>query len=164
MKREALIVGIDPGLTTAYSALNFSGTLIALHSRKEFGLRALIAELTSLGRVVVIACDVVKVPEFVLKVAKQLRAKIFKPEKRIATNRKRALVKNFSKEMLEQAVNRHEIAALTAAILAYKRFAPTLNKIRGLKIYEEQKTKIFLGLIEGKYKNISDALRKLKIS
>ncbi len=157
-----LICGIDPGLTTAYALLDFDGNIVAINSKKYFGLNKFIKAITSYGKISVIATDVDKIPNFVLKIAKELRTIIIKPERRISMKKKREIVKEFSK-VAKQVKNKHELVALCAAILAYKYFSPSLNKIKNLKIEEEEKAKIFLGLLTKKYANIKEAKKDLNI-
>src|SRR3989338_1965903 len=63
--RKLLIVGIDPGITTAYAVLDIEGKLIKTSSSKEFGLNQIISETTELGKVVLVGTDKSKIPNLV---------------------------------------------------------------------------------------------------
>ncbi len=156
--QEGLIVGIDVGMTSAYAILDLDANLVALNSRREFGINKLVSEISSYGKSIAIASDVVATPKFVLDVAKKLRTAIIKPDKRIGMQKKRRIVKDFSREFIENTRNKHEIAALAAAILAYKHFSALINKIDGIKTSEDKKMQALVLLITGKSINIKSAL------
>lgn len=163
-----VIVGIDPGVTTAYAILDFDGKLVELNSKKNLGQNSLIAIITKKGKVRVVATDVISVPHLVLNTAKKLQAVIIKPSKEIGAIKKKKVVREFLKEnrglpesprlkRLLKVKNKHELAALCAAVTAYKHFGQLLNKIK----YEakEEKTKILISLLTKKSANIKEALK-----
>jgi len=43
MEKQLLIVGIDPGTTLGYAAIDFEGNLIRVYSDKNFDLNSLIS-------------------------------------------------------------------------------------------------------------------------
>ncbi len=158
---EGLIVGIDAGMTSAYAILNLNGELVSLNSKRDFGINRFVCEICPYGRIIAIASDVAAVPKFVLDVAKKLRTTIIKPDKRMGMQKKRQIVKDFNKEFIEKTKNKHEIAALAAAIIAYKHFSSLINKIKGIEISDEKKTLLLVSLITGRYSNIKTALANM---
>ncbi len=126
-KPRYLIVGIDPGTTTAYAALDLDGNLLALRSSRQLSMADLIEELTRVGRPLVIASDVHEMPFSVEKVRRAFSAVAFTPKTDISVEAK-----------LEAArphpyANDHERDALTAALEAYRhyrnRFANMLRRV-----------------------------------
>jgi len=156
-----IIVGIDPGVTTAYSMLDFDGKLIELGSKKYFSKNSLIALITNKGKVRIIATDVVIIPHLVLDIAKKLRATIIKPSKDIGAIKKKKLAKEFLRENYRKLKikNKHELAALCASIIAYKHFSPLLNKIKHQ--IKKEKVNVLVSLLTKKSANIKEALRSI---
>ena len=120
MSREPLIVGIDPGNTTAVAALNFEGELVLLESRLEFSRNEIIETLIETGRPIIIGCDKQKMPSGVEKIASSLGAKKFSPEKDLSVERK---------EELGEGENSHEKDASAAARHAYRNYSKQIRKI-----------------------------------
>ncbi len=126
-KPRYLIVGIDPGTTTAYAALDLDGNLLALRSSRQLTMADLVEELTRVGRPLVIASDVHEMPFSVEKVRRAFSAVAYTPKADISVEAK-----------LEAArphpyTNDHERDALTAALEASRhyrnRFANMLRRV-----------------------------------
>ncbi len=126
-KPRYLIVGIDPGTTTAYAALDLDGNLLALRSSRQLTMADLVEELTRVGRPLVIASDVHEMPFSVEKVRRAFSAVAYTPKADISVEAK-----------LEAArphpyANDHERDSLTAALEAYRhyrnRFANMLRRV-----------------------------------
>ncbi len=126
-KPRYLIVGIDPGTTTAYAALDLDGNLLALRSSRQLTMADLVEELTRVGRPLVIASDVPDMPFSVEKIRRAFSAVAYTPKAEISVEAK-----------LEAArphpyANDHERDALTAALEAYRhyrnRFAGMLRRV-----------------------------------
>jgi hypothetical protein len=113
MKR-LLLVGIDPGTTVGYAALDVTGTPVASRSAKELNLDAVVAELSALGTVLVVATDKAKVPSFVSLVATKLGARVFAPSEDLRVVEKRELTR------AQAYQGHHEMDALAAALIAFK--------------------------------------------
>jgi hypothetical protein len=159
--QDYVIVGVDPGFITAFAVLNFKREVIKIDSRKEFGLNRFISEISSYGKIAIVACDTITIPNFVLKLAKKFHAVIIKPLEELSRKKKRQIIKDFDKNLVKKINNRHEIDALAAAIIAYKRFSPLINKIKNLNITEERKSKLIILLIRQEFRNIKEALKEL---
>lgn len=121
--KKLLIVGIDPGITTAYAVLDIEGNLIHLKSSKQLDLNHLISEIIKFGRVVIVGTDKFKVPHLVGAFATKLGAKIASPEEDIKVDEKRKMIDNFSIE------DNHQGDALASGLFAYQTLKPLLNKI-----------------------------------
>lgn len=159
MKEKELIVGIDPGMTTAYAALDFEGSIIEIFSKKNFSLAEILKMLNNLGNTIIIATDVMIVPKLVLETASKMNAIIVKPSEETSPRKKRKIAKEFLQNKTEAKIetrNKHELAALFAAITAYKKFSPLLNKLGNVKV---NKAKIITEIIAGKAHDIKEAVK-----
>ncbi len=161
LKSKGVIVGIDPGVITACAVMDLDGKLIWLNSKREYGLAELTRDISKQGKVLALACDVSKIPELLMKLSKNLQAMIIKPDENFGTRRKRKAVKNYDKELVKIAKNKHEIDAIFAVIFAYKHFAPFINKIKALRLNEEKKQQLIIKLLTKEHANIKEALRHL---
>lgn len=120
MNEEPLIIGIDPGNTSAVAALNLDGELEFLVSRKEFSHDEIIREIVDSGYPVVIATDRAEIPSTVNKIASSVGAMKFTPENNLSRQRKNELGKG---------ENSHEKDAHASALHAYKRLNKQIRKI-----------------------------------
>ena len=122
-ERKLLIVGIDPGTTTAYAVLGIEGNLIHLDSSKQLDLKLLISETISHGKVVLVGTDKAKVPNLVESFATKLGARIVSPQEDLKVDEKREMVSNFN------FGDEHQGDALASALFAYKETKALLDKI-----------------------------------
>lgn len=118
--REPLIVGIDPGNTSAVAALNFDGEIVLRTSEREFPHHEIIETLVDVGKPVVLACDTEKMPSTVEKIAASMGAERFKPEEDLDRQRK---------EDLGDGDNSHEKDAHAAAEHAYRNLRKSIEKV-----------------------------------
>ncbi len=119
-----IIVGIDPGTTTGVACLSLNGKLLKTVSYKNAGKERIIKIISELGRPVIIACDRIPIPSFVLSVKAKFNAKLFAE-----------LLSNEEKENITRKYNlknKHEKDALAAAIKAYNYYS---SKIRNVVKY-----------------------------
>ncbi len=121
--KEYLIVGVDPGTTTAVAILNLKGEILDVTSGKDMNLPKLIEHVLSFGHPVLIATDKKVPPEFVLKVKKAFQATLYTPKEDISIKKKLSLVSNYKCE------NDHERDALAAAVEAYRHYKNKLENI-----------------------------------
>ena len=133
--KKLLIVGIDPGITTAYAVLDIEGNLIHLNSSKQYDLGTLISETIEFGKVVLVGTDKAKVPRLVEAFATKLGARIVSPEEDIKVHEKRIMISSFSFD------DEHQGDALASALFAYKDTKTLLDKIDAF-VEENQKQSI----------------------
>ncbi|PSG99808.1 MAG: hypothetical protein BRC28_02755 [Nanohaloarchaea archaeon SW_4_43_9] len=93
MNEKPLIIGIDPGNTSAVAALDLNGETEFLISRKEFSHHEIIRIIVENGYPLVIAADREEIPSTVNKIASSLGAKKFTPENDLSRRRKDKLGK-----------------------------------------------------------------------
>ncbi|MFB6144767.1 MAG: DUF460 domain-containing protein [Candidatus Nanohaloarchaea archaeon] len=115
-----LIVGVDPGATSAVAAYNLEGELVLLESGKEFSKQEIIKQLVRTGKPVVVGCDKKKMPATVEKIASSVGAEKFEPEEDLDTVKKRELGKG---------KNSHEEDASASARHAYNQMRKNIRKI-----------------------------------
>lgn len=121
MSRKALIVGIDPGNTSAVAALNLDGDLELLESQKEFSRAEIIQEIVETGKPVVIASDRSEMPSTVRKIGQSLGAERFTPDENLDTQ---------TKKELGEGENSHEVDASAAASYAFNQLRKNIRKIK----------------------------------
>src|SRR3989344_6609699 len=120
---KLLVVGIDPGTTTAYAALDLSGNVISVKSAKNLGINALLAEVMQLGKIVVIGTDKAKIPSLVEDFSAKTGARIVYPKEDLKVEEKKSMVREFKTE------NEHQDDALASSLFAFKRINPVLDRI-----------------------------------
>jgi predicted RNase H-like nuclease (RuvC/YqgF family) len=153
-KPRYLIVGIDPGTTTAYAALDLDGTILAIRSSRQLTMADLVEELTRVGRPLVIASDVREMPFSVEKIRRAFSAVAYTPKADISVEAKLEATRPYAYG------NDHERDALTAALEAARhyrnRFAGVLRRVPpGVDLDE-----IRAGIVRGQsLEQTMDALR-----
>ncbi|MBI5158940.1 DUF460 domain-containing protein [Candidatus Micrarchaeota archaeon] len=108
-----LIAGVDPGTTAAFAVLDLNKRVVKVASEKNAGKEWVVEGIQSAGTPIVIACDVVPAPEFVVKIAAAFNCKLFTPNKNLTEEEKRKLASN------AVVSNVHELDALASAINAF---------------------------------------------
>ena len=79
-KPRYLIVGIDPGTTTAVAALDLDGNLLHLASSRQMNMSDVIESLYKVGKPLIIASDVQEMPFTVEKIRRAFSAIAYTPE------------------------------------------------------------------------------------
>lgn len=135
------ILGLDPGTTSAYAALDLNGKLLKSNSGKEFTLSQIIAEIIEFCQPVIASTDKSRIPSFVEEFARKMGAVIVFPKEDMKKEEKHQLVGVGYK-------GDHEEDALAAALFAYRTYFSRLVKIRKfvrenqLERLEEEFTKL----------------------
>ena len=120
---KLLIVGIDPGTTTAYAVLDLSGNAVSIKSARNLGINALLAEVMQLGKIVVIGTDKAKIPSLVEDFSAKTGARIIYPKDDLKVEEKKGMVKEFKTE------NEHQDDALASSLFAFKQIKGILERI-----------------------------------
>jgi len=115
-KPRYLIVGIDPGTTTAVAALDLDGNLMLLSSSRQMNMSGVIESLYKAGKPLVVASDVQDMPYSVEKIRRAFSAIPYSPKQDTSVDAKLALTANFPYE------NVHERDALSAALDAFHQY------------------------------------------
>lgn len=122
-KPRYLIVGIDPGTTTAVAALDLDGNLMHLESSRQLNMSGVIEALYRVGKPLVVASDVQEMPYTVEKIRRSFSAVSYTPRQDTSVEAKLALTAGFP------YANVHERDALSAALDACHQYQ---NKFRNL--------------------------------
>jgi hypothetical protein len=125
MNEQLLIVGIDPGTTVAFAAIDLNGNIIKVFSQKELPLSSLIEMIIELGKPVLAGCDVTPAPSFAEAFARKTGGRLIYPDANLSVIEKRVLVQNFQ----DRVHNDHQRDALSSALFAYRTVRPLLKKI-----------------------------------
>jgi len=126
---RGLIVGIDPGPNTGIAVLNFAGKILFNDSLRSVARGDIIRELTLLGDPALIAADVTPPPDFVIKIAKMLKANVYYPEKLYSADEKSSLVDNYASSENIDIKGAHKRDALFAAIKAFNKYKTLFEKV-----------------------------------
>ncbi len=132
-QKPLLIVGLDPGATSAYALLDLNGNVIKTNSSKDFTLSQIIEEAISSGIPVITAADVSRAPSTVHEFHRRMGTSLILPEQDLLKTEKSQLAKR------SRFSNWHERDALAAANYAFKTLKPLLNRID--KFLEQKKQK-----------------------
>ena len=119
-----VIVGIDPGTTTAVAMVDLNGNLLDVKSKKGWSCGEIIDYITSVGKPVVVATDKSNPPELVLKLKASFNAVLWTPKEDMSVEKKRQITSGYC------YLNDHERDAIAVAISAYNTFK---NKIRNIE-------------------------------
>jgi hypothetical protein len=122
-KPRYLIVGIDPGTTTAVAALDLDGNLLHLASSRQMNMSDIVESLYRVGKPLIIASDVREMPYSVEKIRRAFSAVAYTPRQDTSVGTKMELTAAY------QYQNDHERDALSAALDAYRQYR---NKFQNL--------------------------------
>jgi len=134
-----LIVGVDPGTTTALAAVTLDGEVLDIHSSRDMGVDQAVRHIMSLGRASLIASDVNPAPDYVQKIASSLGCPMFTPTESLSVAEKQELACG------HQIDDLHSRDALAAALNAYRKYKNKLNKIGALGYDNEVKHRVLQG-------------------
>lgn len=123
-KRDHIIVGIDPGTTTAIAVLTLDGELRMLHSSRTISVPDVIEMIAEEGRPLIIASDVFPTPNTVDKIRRAFNAVLGSPDDIITTEDKIEFAKPYGYS------NNHERDAIAAAASVYRK---NKNKFEQIK-------------------------------
>lgn len=130
-KRDYIIVGIDPGTTTAIAVLTLEGELRMLHSSRTISIPDVIEMIAEQGRPLIIASDVFPTPNAVEKIRRAFNAVSGSPDVILTAGDKIEFAAPYGYS------NNHERDAIAAAASVYRK-----NKNK----FEQIKKKIPVGV------------------
>ena len=156
-----LIVGIDPGTTTAFCAIDLNGKLVAIESSKKINAEKLLKRIFEIGEPIIFSCDVNPCPSFIQQIASKIRVKIIVPEENLRIFQKNEIVKE---SKIDAFKNVHERDALASAFFAFKYYQPLFEKIEKMMINEsrEKVDQVKKRMVFGEAKSIKHAIEMEK--
>lgn len=123
-RRDYIIVGIDPGTTTAVAVLTLEGELRMLHSGRTVSLPDVIEMIAEQGRPLIVASDVFPAPNAVEKIRRAFNAVQGSPEGVLSAGDKIELASPYGYS------NNHERDAIAAAVSVHRK---NKNKFEQIK-------------------------------
>ena len=112
-RRDRVIVGIDPGTTTAAAVVGLDGTVHALYSSRTADTADVTEWIVEQGRPIIVAADVEPMPETVEKFRRSFDAAGWRPTTDLPVDEKLHRTREASYD------NDHERDALAAALYAF---------------------------------------------
>ncbi|WP_224270476.1 DUF460 domain-containing protein [Haloprofundus salinisoli] len=112
-RRDRVIVGIDPGTTTAVAVADLDGNVLDVYSTRTDDTAGVIEWLIERGRPTIVAADVQPMPETVEKFRRSFEAVGWAPSADLPVDEKLHRTRNVDYD------NDHERDALAAALFAY---------------------------------------------
>ncbi|MCK4714794.1 MAG: DUF460 domain-containing protein [Candidatus Aenigmarchaeota archaeon] len=146
-----LIIGIDPGTTTAVAALDLCGGVVKVVSGKNWGLEKVVEVISEIGRPIAISTDKSKVPAFVEKICARFKAKLVAPKKDMSALEKSGSAGGFRS---------HERDAVAAALYAYSVHKSMFKKVEQ-SIPPKKWNSVKRKLVLDEAINRADALREM---
>ncbi|MDW7726056.1 MAG: DUF460 domain-containing protein [Candidatus Methanoperedens sp.] len=124
MKRDYIIVGIDPGTTTAIAAIALNGELRHVSSSRTASISDVIETISRQGRPLIIAGDVFPTPNAVEKIRRAFNAVPGSPDYTLTSEEKIELARPF------EYSNAHERDAIAAAVSVYRKNRNKFEQVR----------------------------------
>jgi predicted RNase H-like nuclease (RuvC/YqgF family) len=126
-----LIVGVDPGISTAVALIDIHGRFINAVSRRGFDRSEVIEFIRQHGVPVLVATDVRPAPDFVKKLASTLGVPVYEPPASLTVEEKRSIFESYTQKYprLRRIADSHIRDALAAAIKAYMSYEPKFRQI-----------------------------------
>ena len=115
-----MIIGVDPGSTSAVAGIDLEGELELLESGKNFPPHEIIEKIVEAGKPVVVTSDKAKMPSNVDKIASSMGAETYVPDEDLDQEKK---------SELGRGDNSHEKDAVASAVNAYNNMQREIRKI-----------------------------------
>ncbi|CCQ37048.1 DUF460 domain protein [Natronomonas moolapensis 8.8.11] len=122
-RRDHVVVGIDPGTTTAVAVTDLDGDVLDVWSSRTVDTADVIEWIIEHGRPIVVAADVEPMPETVEKIRRSFDAADWIPDSDLSVDRK------LHRTREEHYNNDHERDAMAAALFAYDDHADQFERI-----------------------------------
>ncbi|VTT86621.1 hypothetical protein DM2_2659 [Halorubrum sp. DM2] len=142
-RRDRVIVGIDPGTTTAAAVVGLDGTVHALYSSRTADTADVTEWIVEQGRPIIVAADVEPMPETVEKFRRSFDAAGWRPTTDLPIDEKlhRTREANYT--------NDHERDALAAALYAYDDHADQFERIAAKTPPRLDREAVIAGVVAG---------------
>jgi len=128
--REPVIVGIDPGMSMGIAILSLDGEPRLVTSIKNPDRDEVVNVVNKYGEAVVVATDVTRPSETVIKLASMLNATLYVPDKDISIDEKNKIAREFMEKYMIDVPDAHGRDALSAAVKAYNSYKNTIEEVK----------------------------------
>ncbi|WP_066413124.1 DUF460 domain-containing protein [Halorubrum aethiopicum] len=142
-RRDRVIVGIDPGTTTAAAVVGLDGTVHALYSSRTADTAEVTEWVIEQGRPIIVAADVEPMPETVEKFRRSFDAAGWRPTTDLPVDEKLHRTREASYG------NDHERDALAAALYAYDAHADQFERITEKTPPRLDREEVIAGVVAG---------------
>ncbi|MFC6753388.1 DUF460 domain-containing protein [Halorubrum tibetense] len=142
-RRDRVIVGIDPGTTTAAAVVGLDGTVHALYSSRTADTAEVTEWIIEQGRPILVAADVEPMPETVEKFRRSFDAAGWRPTTDLPVDEKLHRTREAGYE------NDHERDALAAALYAYDDHADQFERITEKTPPRMDREAVIAGVVAG---------------
>ena len=122
-RRDHVVVGIDPGTTTAVAVVGLDGEVLDVYSTRTDDTAGVIEWIIERGRPVVVAADVTPMPETVEKIRRSFDAAGWEPSSDLPVDEKQHRTRE------EGYDNDHERDAMAAALYAHDGHADQFERV-----------------------------------
>jgi predicted RNase H-like nuclease (RuvC/YqgF family) len=122
-RRDAVIVGVDPGTTTGLGLVGLDGRILDVWSSRTADTAEVIEWIIEHGRPVVVAADVTPMPETVEKIRRSFNAAQWVPDADLPVDEKLHRTREADYD------NDHERDALSAALFAHDEHAEQIERV-----------------------------------
>ncbi len=142
-RRDRVIVGIDPGTTTAAAVVGLDGTVHALYSSRTADPAEVTEWIVEQGRPIIVAADVEPMPETVEKFRRSFDAAGWRPTTDLPVDEKLHRTRDASYD------NDHERDALAAALYAHDDHADQFDRITAKTPPRLDRGAVIAGVVAG---------------
>lgn len=142
-RRDRVIVGIDPGTTTAAAVVGLDGTVHALYSSRTADTAEVTEWIIEQGRPIIVAADVEPMPETVEKFRRSFDAAGWRPTTDLPVDEKLHRTREASYD------NDHERDALAAALYAYDDHEDQFERIAAKTPPRLDREAVIAGVVAG---------------
>ena len=142
-RRDRVIVGIDPGTTTAAAVVGLDGTVHALYSSRTADTADVTEWIVEQGRPIIVAADVEPMPETVEKFRRSFDAAGWKPTTDLPVDEKLHRTREAGYD------NDHERDALAAALYAYDDHEDQIDRIAAKTPPRLDREAVIAGVVAG---------------
>ncbi|MFW5929549.1 MAG: DUF460 domain-containing protein [Halobacteriota archaeon] len=122
-RRDHVVVGVDPGTTTAAAVVSLDGDVLDVASSREWSPSAVVEWIVERGRPVLVASDVTPMPGSVESIRRSFDAAGWTPDSDPSVDEKKRVAAGHG------CSNDHERDALAAALLSLSEHGETLDKV-----------------------------------
>jgi hypothetical protein len=122
-RRDYVLVGMDPGTTTAVAILDIEGEVLDVLSTRTADTADVVEWIVERGKPLVVAADVRPMPETVEEVRRSFDAAGWRPERDLPVDQKQHRTREHSYD------NDHERDAMAAALEAYDDHADQFRRV-----------------------------------